>query len=277
MTREWKVKAVQEIKKLLSEYPTVLIVGIEGIPSDMFRRARIENRDLVFKVSRKRLIERALKESGKEALVPYMEGSVGLVFSRESPVSTAQRLLKYVEHKALAPGQISPVDVVVPAGPTGIPPGPAMTELKEAGIPVKIGKGVEVIEDFMAVRAGERVSTKMANALMKLGIKPIEVRFRILAGYSDGLVYPGDVLAISPEDVLSWMSSASAHALNLAFGVQIPVPQVLRALVTEAHNKAYNLSVVIGYVTPDNVKDILARAHLRALALKEKIKGGEGE
>ena len=76
---------------------------------------------------------------------------------------------------AAKPGQVSPEDVSVTAGETGIQPGQTVTDLKSAGIDVQIQKGKVVIaKDKVLVKKGEVISAKIAKALHILDILPFK-------------------------------------------------------------------------------------------------------
>ena len=76
---------------------------------------------------------------------------------------------------AAKPGQISPEDVSVTAGETGIQPGQTVTDLKTAGMDVQIQKGkVLIAKDKVLVAKGEQVTLKVAKALHILDILPFK-------------------------------------------------------------------------------------------------------
>ena len=73
-------------------------------------------------------------------------------------------------------GDIAAMDVVVPAGNTGQPPGPIISQLNGVGLPTRIESGsVWVSKDTLVVRRGEVINERLAGVLSKLGIKAVEL------------------------------------------------------------------------------------------------------
>jgi len=58
----WKKNKVEEIKKLLTEYPVIGIVDLTNLPSAQFQKIRHSLRDSVLiKMTRARLVKIAIK------------------------------------------------------------------------------------------------------------------------------------------------------------------------------------------------------------------------
>ncbi|MBD3262116.1 MAG: 50S ribosomal protein L10, partial [Candidatus Altiarchaeales archaeon] len=86
MVAPWKKKSLSNLKEKIKQYPTIGVVDITGVPSNQFQQMRKKlAQDLEFIISRKSLINRALDESKIKGFEKYMQGSVGLVFTREDP------------------------------------------------------------------------------------------------------------------------------------------------------------------------------------------------
>jgi len=81
------------------------------------------------------------------------------------------------EGKVPAPikaGAVAPHDIVVEQGPTSLKPGPIVGELQNLGIPAGISGGkVEIKQQKVAVKEGEKVSAPLAEMLAKLEIYPV--------------------------------------------------------------------------------------------------------
>jgi len=84
-------------------------------------------------------------------------------------------------------GMLAQDDIVIPAGDTGLPPGPALSDLKQAGLKTKIqGPTISIAEDKLVAKKGEAISAGVANALGKLNIKPIKIGLNLVACYEHG-------------------------------------------------------------------------------------------
>jgi len=272
-----KQKIVEELVTLISSGNTVAIASIEGVPASLMQKVRKELAGKAkIKVAKNNLIKRALdaakeKKKGIEKLLNYMEGPTAVIVSNMDPFELYKLLRKLKENAPLRPGQIVEEDVVVKPGPTGLP-AMMIGEIKAAGIPVRLNKGVvEGEKEFVAVKAGERVDAKLANALAKIGVTPVELWVRIRAIYSDGIIFPADVLAVDVEKVKTDIIRAHAHALNLAVHAGYPTKESMPILIAKAYTHALNLAVHAGYVTKESARYILARAYSRMLALASRL------
>jgi large subunit ribosomal protein L10 len=119
---------------------------------------------------------------------------------------------------AAKPGQMSPDDVSVKSGETGIQPGQTVTDLKSAGIDVQIQKGKVVIaKDKIVVKKGEVISSNMAKALHTLDILPFHVASiePINRCSADGIMFTKKVLAINAADNNAGNRNCFRSALSL--------------------------------------------------------------
>src|SRR3989344_8566689 len=101
------------------------------------------------------------------------------------------KLLKSSKSPAFAkPGNVLPKDAMVKAGPTNFTPGPIIGELGKFGIKAGVEAGKIVIkEDKVVARAGQKVDAKMAELLIRLDIKPMEIGLNVVACYDRGTIF----------------------------------------------------------------------------------------
>ncbi len=276
----WKFEEVKTLKGLIKSKPVVALVDMMDVPAPQLQEIRDKIRDKVkLRMSRNTLIERAIKEAAQELnnpklaeLADYIERGAAILVTDMNPFKLYKML---EENKSPAPvkaGQIAPCDIKVEKGPTGIPPGPFLSELKRAGIPAAIEKGkIAIKEDKVVVKKGEVVSQDVANVLNKLGIKPVKVGLNILAVYEDGIIYTPETLKVDEEKILSDIQQAYQHAMNLAFNIAYPAKEVLPLLIQKAFINAKAVAVEACYVTKDTAADVLGKAYAQALALASKL------
>ncbi len=263
-----KQKKVEELITLIKKYRTVAIASIEGVPASLLQKVRKAlYGKAIIKVAKNAILERALKGSGHEHLIPYISGPSAIILTDASPIELYREITSLKDYKFLSPGKPSPVDVVLQPGPAGVP-ATMISELKAAGIPVKMVKGAVYIEkEEKILSAGDIVSPEVASALRKMNVRPIEVFVRINAAESEGLTFTADVLSITPEMVKEWVRDAAAKGFNLAYNLGYPTPETLKLFIADAHRKAVSLAVNIGYVAKETVRPLLAKAYAHALAL----------
>ncbi|MBN3036867.1 MAG: 50S ribosomal protein L10, partial [Candidatus Diapherotrites archaeon] len=174
MARETKVKEVKELTEFLQKYPVVAIASIKSLPAPQFQEIRKKLRGkAVVRVTKINLLKRAMKAAGKNELETNLTGPIAVLFTEMSGFKLF-KTLKQSRSKAPAKvGQEAPFDLIVPKGDTGLPPGPALGDLKSAGINARIdGGSIKVMSDSTVAKKGETITELAAAALNKLGIKP---------------------------------------------------------------------------------------------------------
>jgi len=251
MVKEEKKRIVEELRKMMEEYPVVGVVDIYKLPSRQLQEMRKKFGDEVkIKVSKKTLIRIAAEGCSREdvkKLMEYLPQQPAMIFSRLNPFrlySLASTLKSKAPAKA---GDIAPEDIVVKAGITDLMPGPVISELTKVGIPVGVQEGkVAIKKDVVVVKKGEVISAELANVLRKLGIEPIEIGLNIAAVCESGFIYTKDVLELVDE---------------------------FKEMIPEAHSRAVSLSIAVCYPTKQTIKFLLAKAFNIANALNSKIGG----
>jgi len=269
---QWKFKEVEELKNIINSYPSIAIVGIENIPAPQMQKLREKIREIgVLRVSKNRLIKRALEEVGGKIkdLANSISGQTAILATKENPF----KLYKFIkESRTKAPakgGEIAQHDIEVKAGETPFKPGPIVGELQKVGIPAAIEGGKVVIKkDKVLVRAGEEISKEIAQALTRLEIYPIEIGLDLKAVYEDGVIFTPDVLEIDEEKFRSELITAIRNAFLLAIDRKWTTPETINYLISKAYQDALALSMSISFPTKNNIEMLLAKAHAQASSLK---------
>ncbi len=279
---DWKKQEVAELRKLINDYPVIGVVNIGPVPGRQIQRIRasLRGEDTQLLMSRKRLITRAIQGSKKkniEKLTEHFSGQGGLIFSKTNPFKIYKNLEKSKTRAPAKPNSIASADIKVSKGETSFPPGPILSELQQGGVPAAIQGGKVVIrDDAVLVKAGERISPAVANALARLEIEPVEIKLDLLAAYEDGTIYTSSVLAVDSKAVQADMVAAHQKAVNLSIYSGYITKQTASIAISQAVIKARNLAINAAIYEKDVMGDILARAHSQAKAVEaltgEKIK-----
>jgi len=268
---QWKVQAVEEIKRIFTSYPVVGIVGFRGVPAGQMQEIRRNFREFaVLKVTKNTLIEKALNSLGGDfvKLKEYLGDQVAIIATELNPFKLYKKLEETKVPSPLKPGQVSPVDVVVEKGPTPFPPGPVIGELQAAGLPAAIEKGKIVIKDTVTVvRAGEVVKPEVARALEMLGVKPVKLGLDVRVVYEKGVIFTPDMLAIDAGKVFEDFMDAYRKAMNLAVNAAYVTPETAEILIAKAFMDAKNLAVNAAIFEKDVMEDILSKAYREMLSL----------
>jgi len=264
---------VEEVKSILERYKVIGVASLQKVRATQLQELRKKLRGTVhLRVVKNAIMRRAIQkctdrpELGK--LEKYLTGSNIFLFTNINPFKLALLLERSKVKISAKAGDIATSDILVPAGNTGLPPGPIISELNAVGLQTRIESGsVWVVRDTVVAKKGEVISARLASVLSKLGIKPIEAGLILKAAYDDGIVIDGEELKVDLEDVRRKIEEAYATAFNLSLNAWLPLPENLPYLLQMAHQRAYWLALNAGIPVPEVLADILRKAHMEALSL----------
>lgn len=274
MVKDYKKKFVDEIVKSLKSAKVVGIADVGRLPSKQMQIVRQGLRGkATVKMIKRSLLEKALKGAGLEPMMKHIAQKPVLIISDLEAFDLFREIKTMRSPSPAKPGMIALNDVLVKKGGTGLPPGPAIGDLQNAGIPAKIEKGqIVVSKDHIILKAGDTVTHKIANALAKLDMKPFELGLEMTAILDGGLLFERDVLDVDVEEIRSRFVTAYGQALALAKNTGYPVKEVLEMLLGEVAVKARSLALAIDWVSKETISEVLSKANAHALSL-EKIGG----
>lgn len=250
-----KKEEVKQIKSLIKKYPCFGIIDLTSLPSAtlQFIRHKIKKNNVLIITSKKSLIKIAINDLKDEiksisTLLPSLENTMpALIFTTMNPFKLASLINKNKSSVAAKPGQLSPRDIIIPAGPTKFTPGPVIGELGAVGIKTIIQEGKLVIKDDITfVKYNEVIDKKKSEILEKLGIAPMEVGVNLVALYETGTVYLSDMLNISEETYLNRIKEAYQHSFNLAVFISYMSKETLPLLIKKAYLESKNLALKTG-------------------------------
>ncbi|WP_456474271.1 50S ribosomal protein L10 [Candidatus Pyrohabitans sp.] len=275
---KWKLEMVEELVKLIRDYPVVGIVNMENIPARTLQKMRAKLRgDVLIKMSRKSIMSHAIEKAAKEeksleGLKDMLKGQPALIFSRINPF----RLYKILEENKVPapakPNTIAPRDIVVPKGETPFAPGPLLGELQSLGIQTEIKGGkIAVKKDAVVAKAGDVLDAKLAGILNRLGIEPMEVGLDLIAAYEAGTVFLPDVLHIDEDEVKAKLALAYQQAVNLSINSGFLTRETAPLAIAKAYREALAVALEAAVPEPDIMDKLVARAYLQMLSLASKL------
>ena len=276
-----KADKVKELKEILSQYNTVGIASLEKVRAAQFQKLRKKLEKIAsFRVVKNSLITRAVSETkdkaGIEKLEEYLTGSNLYLFTDLNPFKLVILLDKSRVNATARAGDLAAFDVTVPAGNTGLPPGPIISQFSAVGLRTRIEAGsVYVSRATMVVKKGEPIGAQLASLLSKLGIKPVEVGLSLKVVYDDGSILTEEDLTVDLDEFRKSVEEAHQFAFNLSLEAVYPLPENVSYLLRRGHQEAYSLALNAGVSTPDTVKDLIRKANTEMLSLNEKLDEAE--
>ena len=275
-TIAWKEKEVQELKQLFDKYPVVGIASLKSFPANLFAQVRKLLADkAVVRVSKTRIFLRALENSKLKdsGLKDFSKDSIAVIFTELNPFELYSLLKKNKGNASAKVGMIAPNDILVPAGDTGLPPGPALSDLKAAGLKVKLaGASIEITEDKIVCKQGEHVSEAVAGVLSKLNIKPIKIGLKLNVVYENKELFKQEVLDVDEEELFNSFVSAHRNSFNLALNIAYPTTETIPLLLTKAVFDSMNLALEANILNSKTIESFISKANIQATVLKSKVK-----
>jgi large subunit ribosomal protein L10 len=276
-----KTEEVEEIKNLLQEHKVLGVASLQKIRAAQLQGLRRKLKgNASFRVIKNTIIRRAVAECkdkpGLEGLEEHLTGSNIFLFTDLNPFQLVS-ILQKSRMKAIArAGDVASEDVVVPAGNTGLPPGPIISQFGSVGIPTRIESGgVYINRDTLMVKKGEVITARLASVLAKLGLKSVEVGLTLKAAYDEGLIIPEGQLQLDLEEVQRSIGEAQLVALNLSLNSAYPMSENIKLLLQLVSQESFALAMNASVPTSDTVTELLKKANVEMLSLRGKLKNFE--
>lgn len=267
---------IQQVHKLAGEMEKANVIGIlnlhkmpaaalQKIKSTLSEQAHI-------KVVRKSVLKLALEKAGRADLVGLLGSQPAVMLSSGNPFKLYRTISMSKSPASAKVGDISPADIVVPAGPTDIPPGPAISALTKVKIAAKVEGGkIAVAKDSPIIKKGDVINPDIAAALSMLKIRPMSIGLDVVSMWEAGTLYNKDVLAIDDVKVIADLMRAITGAFNLSINSGWPTSQTVGIMLTKAFNEAKTLGLEAKVLDQGIIEQLMARAKLQAEALSAKI------
>jgi large subunit ribosomal protein L10 len=277
---EEKIGEVEEIKELLKGYKYIAIASLQKVRAPQLQELKKSLAGKVYmRVLKNTLTKFAIdtmETDDLKKLDDYLEGANLFLFTDINPFKLAL-LLEHGKVKTTAKsGDISAMDVVIPEGSTGQPPGPIISQLNAVGLPTRIESGsVWVSKDTLVVRKGEPISERLAALLSKLGIKAVEAGLAMKVVLDEGMIITGDLLKVDVEATRKSVEQSSSEAFALSLSIVYPTPENMDALLQIAHKEAFALALNAAVPTKETIEDIIQKAHTEMLSLNTAVENAK--
>jgi len=198
------------------------------------------------------LIRRCLRLNSEKhqewmGILPYIKGNMGFVFTNHDLNEVRNTIIENKVPAQAKSGTFAPVDVYVPAGPTGLDPG--QTSFFQAlNIGTKIARGsIEIINTVHLIKAGDKVTSSAVALLGKLDIKPFFYGVVVKQIYENGAVYPVHILDVTPDELLEKFLSGVRKIAALGLAIGYPTEASIPHSLSFGMKKLFALSFSTAY------------------------------
>ena len=273
----WKKEAIVQLQELLEKYPVIAAADLTKVRSSQIHELRKRLRDRVsMVVTKNNLLRKSVELSANQGrvgeFVKDLQGSNILLFTDVNPYNLIILLDKSKVRVPAKGGDIATGEIMIPAGNTGIPPGPVISEFGEIKVQTRIeGGSIWVAKDSVVARKGDLISPKMASVLSKLNLKPMEAGLTLATAFDNGTILRAEDLVLDigayRQDVLSAVRNAFGLSLEAGYVTPENGPRILG----KGMNEAIAIAVAAGFMETGTVEPVLRRAIMYANALNQKI------
>ena len=268
----------QELQDMPTKYNVIALSKMTKVRATQLMSIRKKFRnDIKIRIIKNKVAIRAFEKvkgvAGIENLSKQLEGQCALMFTNISPFKLNLIFAQNKVFLAAKGGDIASKDIVVPAGNTGIAPGPVLSEFKVANVATKIDQGtIWVAKDTVVARPGDVISVPLASLLSKLNVKPIEAGIAVNFAVAEGLIFKEQDLRISLEEYRTELVRSFQQALALATEAGYITAETVKPMLAKAQQQARSVAAEAGYVTPETADFVLPRANAKAQAVASKAK-----
>jgi len=239
--------------ELLRTHSQILLLDADNVGSFQMQQVRIALRGRATLIMGKNTMMRKVIRQEMEAnpklerLLPLIQENVGVVFTSED-MGEIREIISDNRVPAFAKaGAIAPINVTVPAGPTGLEP-TQTSHLQVLGIATKITRGaIEILAPVDLITKGEKVGSSEAVLLQKLDIKPFSYGLDLVSVYDDGTIYSAEVLDLGTDDIVGFLMEGVANVAAFSLGIGYPTAPSAPHSIIAAFKNVLNFAVGAEY------------------------------
>ena len=238
-TKKWRISQFDDIKNLVSKYKVIAIGSLDGFPTALLQKLKKNLDDVVFKVTTRNVLKRVLEDKKDKDIIEVLPNQPIIILTNKNAFDLYQSIKKNKAKSKAKINMISPIDIIVPEGDTGLPPGPALSDLKKVGIKAKVrGSTIFVPEDTVILKKGEIINGDVVSTLSKLNIKPIELILDVVAAKEDGILYSLEALNVDAEDIFNRLLNAVRASINLGVDISYFTKLTVEPMIKKAYLEA---------------------------------------
>jgi large subunit ribosomal protein L10 len=267
---------VDSTVKLLDEYKIIGAADLTKVGSGMLQDLRKQLRGQVTIKGIKNTLMRISMEKvglqGTEDFLAQIKGQNIYIFSNGNPFTLAMTLHKNKVRVFAKAGDTALEALVIPAGNTGLSPGPIISKFGSLAIRTRIEAGnIWVVNDTEVAKAGDEISADLADLLTRLGVRASEMGLEIKAVYEDGVVIPKDVLILDMDVYSGRLARAYNEAYQVALNAAYVTPATVVPLLSLAAQNVRKLALESSWVTSETAGELVAKANAQAVNLAKAV------
>lgn len=270
-TRKKKFELWLRLWKYLDDYKKILIVRCSNVTASVFQDIRkalrplgahiLMGKNTLIKAGIKRKME-APKNTDEdyeirkqnyrpmpelEKLISVCNGYIGLIFCRDNLSEVKEKMKEFKCIKGAKVGVVSPCDVMIPPGPTGLDP--KQTNFFQAlNIQTKIVKTqIEILHETKIISKGQKITASECALLDKLNIKPFVFELIVHQVYDNGVIYSPAVLDIGKAEVIKKLRKGATYLTSAALQTGYPTTLAARQMLLTGFKNMLSFTMTTDY------------------------------
>ena len=255
MLKSEKPRKVEELAKLLGSYSVIGILNIHKMPTKQMQKIKSKlSGKATIKAAKNIILTKAMEKSGHDlsVLSGKVAGESAIILSNDSPFRLYAALKQNRIASGAKIGDIAPQDITVQKGPTGLPPGPAITTLQKLGLKTTVEAGkIAVSQDKVVAKKGDKITPDMVNGFNLLKLEPMQIGIDMVCAWENGVIYEGKVLDIDKDEYQRNVEACVAAALNLSVNAGYATKDNISIMIQKAFSEARSLVIEADIIDRD--------------------------
>jgi large subunit ribosomal protein LP0 len=257
-----KAKIAKDFNRLIDTYERIVFIKLDNVTSQQMHSVRRDVRGWAEIVCGKKTTQKKIisvradkkeataadkKMSEKLCVENLLSGHVALAFTNKTVQDLVAVFDKYRVQAPARVGTISPVEVIIPAGNTGMEP--TQTSFFQAlNIMTKINKGtVEIVNDKKVLSPGDKVDTSTAALLQKLKISPFWFKPEVTSVWEKGVLFSLEDLKVTDDIIEAALIGGVANLTGLSLGAGVVTELSLPHAIADGFKNLLAASVESDY------------------------------
>lgn len=182
-----------------------------------------------------------------------------IIFTNEELGKITEITSKFLVEKQAKSGAISPIEVTIPAGPTGMDSS-QIEYFQALKIPTKVIKNqLEIVSATKILTIGQKITLSEINLMKKFNIKPYKHYVQIMHIYMNGKLYDSAILKITPEYMKEKLQAGIRNVAAFSLATNISNKASAPHVISQAFRNIIGLSLACG-IEIAQAKNLLAAA-----------------
>ena len=257
-----KVHVYNKTQEFFKKYKNIVIADVKDISTDKIQKIRHEiislgeTETLCGKTT---VIQKAIhdmKEAAKgdlpkhlpeKALEDFVEAMPGIhllvIFTNKDIAEISNITAKYIIEKQAKPGQISPVEIIIPAGPTGMDSS-QIDYFQALKIPTKVMRNqLEITTATKILKKKKKITLSEINLMKKFNIKPYKHQMKIKKLLLNGKLYGEEILKVTNDYMKTKLEQGIKNVLGFSLAAHIPTQASAPHMISNAFRNICALSL----------------------------------